>query len=51
MSGYVLDLLKSITAVANDGLIEGSGSCGKGYKNWVRVATGGAYLKAKVKIG
>jgi TldD protein len=51
MSGYVIDLLKSISMVADDGYIEGTGGCGKGYKEWVRVSTGGAYLKAKVKIG
>ncbi len=51
MSGHVIDLLKSITAVSNDFKVIGSGSCGKGYKEWVRVADGGPYLKAKVKIG
>lgn len=51
MSGYVIDLLNSITAVSDDFEIIGSGSCGKGYKEWVRVSDGGPYLKAKVKIG
>lgn len=51
MSGYVIDLLNSITAVSKDFEVVGSGSCGKGYKEWVRVSDGGAYLKAKVKIG
>jgi len=51
MSGHVIDLLKSITAVSSDFKVIGSGSCGKGYKEWVRVADGGPYLKAKVKIG
>jgi len=51
MSGYVIDLLNSITAVSRDFRIIGSGSCGKGYKEWVRVSDGGAHLKAKVKIG
>lgn len=51
MSGYVIDLLNSITAVSKDFEVIGSGSCGKGYKEWVRVSDGGAYLKAKVKIG
>jgi len=51
MSGYVIDLLNSITAVSRDFEVIGSGSCGKGYKEWVRVSDGGAYLKAKVKIG
>ena len=51
MSGYVIDLLNSITAVSKDFEVSGSGSCGKGYKEWVRVSDGGPYLKAKVKIG
>ena len=51
MSGYVIDLLKSITAVSNGFRVIGSGSCGKGYKEWVRVSDGGACLKARVKIG
>ncbi|NLB40517.1 MAG: hypothetical protein GX812_04075 [Erysipelotrichaceae bacterium] len=51
MSGYVIDLLNSISAVSRDFEVIGSGSCGKGYKEWVRVSDGGPYLKAKVKIG
>ena len=51
MSGYVIDLLTSISMVSTDVVVTGSGSCGKGYKEWVRVSDGGACLKAKVKIG
>ena len=51
MSGNVIDLLSSISAVSKDVVVTGSGSCGKGYKEWVRVSDGGACLKAKVKIG
>ena len=51
MSGNVIDLLNSISAVSKDVVVTGSGSCGKGYKEWVRVSDGGACLKAKVKIG
>lgn len=51
MSGHVIDLLNSITAVSRDFNVIGSGSCGKGYKEWVRVSDGGACLKAKVKLG
>ena len=51
MSGYVIDLLKSISAVSDDFKIHSGGSCGKGYKEWVRVSDGGPYMKAKVKIG
>ena len=51
MSGYVPDLLKSITMISDDFKVIGSGSCGKGYKEWVRVSDGGPALKAKVKLG
>lgn len=50
MSGYVPDLLKSITMISDDFKIEGAGYCGKGYKEWVRVSDGGPALKAKVKL-
>ena len=50
MSGYVPDLLKSISMVSDDFKIIGSGSCGKGYKEWVRVSDGGPALKARVKL-
>lgn len=51
MSGYVPDLLKSITMVSDDFEVIGAGYCGKGYKEWVRVSDGGPALKAKVKLG
>ena len=41
MSGNVLDLLKSITAVSKEFEIHGSGHCGKGHKEWVPVSDGG----------
>lgn len=50
MSGFVPDLLKSITMVSDEFRVIGSGSCGKGYKEWVRVSDGGPHLKAKVKL-
>ena len=51
MSGNVLDLLKSITAVSKEFEIHGSGHCGKGHKEWVPVSDGGPYLKARCKLG
>ncbi len=50
MSGYVPDLLKSISMVSDDFKIIGSGGCGKGYKEWVRVSDGGPALKVKCKL-
>ena len=50
MSGYVPDLLKSISMISDQFKVIGSGSCGKGYKEWVRVSDGGPALKVKVKL-
>ena len=51
MSGYVPDLLGSISMVSEDLKVVGAGMCGKGYKEWVRVSDGGPALKVKVKLG
>ena len=51
MSGYVPDLLKSISMISDNFKVIGAGSCGKGYKEWVRVSDGGPALKVKVKLG
>ena len=51
MSGSVPDLLKSISMVSDQFKVIGSGMCGKGYKEWVRVSDGGPNLKVKVKLG
>ncbi len=51
ISGYVPDVLMSVSMISDSMTIEGAGSCGKGYKEWVRVADGGPALKVKVKLG
>ena len=51
MSGYVPDLLMSISMVSKDFVVAGSGHCGKGYKEWVTVSDGGPCLKARCKLG
>lgn len=51
MSGYVPDLLQSISMVSDEWEVIGSGHCGKGYKEWVPVSDGGPYLKARCKLG
>ncbi len=51
MSGYVPDLLGSISMVSDDFVVTGAGMCGKGYKEWVRVSDGGPALKVRVKLG
>ena len=51
ISGYVPDLLKSISMVSDTSVVVGAGMCGKGYKEWVRVSDGGPALKARAKLG
>lgn len=51
MSGYVPDLLMSISMISDDFKIIGSGHCGKGHKEWVTVSDGGPCLKARCKLG
>lgn len=51
ISGYVIDLLNSISMVSDKVTIHGSGMCGKGHKEWVYVSDGGPYLKAEAKLG
>ena len=51
MSGSVPELLKSISMISDRFQVIGSGMCGKGYKEWVRVSDGGPNLKVRVKLG
>ncbi len=51
MTGYVPDLLGSISMASSDRLVFGSGGCGKGHKEWVKVADGGPYLKTIGRLG
>lgn len=51
LTGYVPDLLGSISMAGTDVDAFGSGYCGKGYKEFVKVSDGGPYLKAKARLG
>ena len=51
LTGYVPDLLKSITMMSDDFALGGGGFCGKGYKEWVKVSDGGPYIKARIRLG
>jgi TldD protein len=51
ITGYVPDLLHSITMVSKDFKISTLGMCGKGYKEWVKVHDGGPWLKLKARLG
>lgn len=51
MTGFVPELLQSISMVSDAVELEGGGYCGKGYKEYVKTANGGPYIKAKVRLG
>lgn len=50
ISGYVPDVLQSITAVSNVMELDG-GSCGKGHKETVPVSSGGPHLLLRARLG
>lgn len=50
MTGFVPDILASISMVGNDLEISGLGYCGKGHKEYVKVTTGGPHLKFKARL-
>lgn len=51
LTGYVPTLLKSISMISDRAELSGSGYCGKGYKEWVKVSDGGPYIKARIRLG
>ena len=51
MTGYVPELLGSISMLSRDHELFGNGGCGKGHKEWVKVSDGGPYMKAKARLG
>jgi TldD protein len=51
LSGYVPELLESISMMSNTFELGGSGACGKGYKELVKVSDGGPYIKAQIRLG
>ena len=51
LSGYVPDLLKSVTMMSAAPALSGSGYCGKGHKEYLKVSDGGPYMKARIRLG
>ncbi len=51
ITGFVPDLLNSISMVGNDLHLEGLGICQKGHKEQVPVAIGGPHLKMIARVG
>ncbi len=50
-TGFVPDVLKAISMVSEDFHLSGSGYCGKGYKEFVKVSSGGPYVKTRMRLG
>ncbi|HPC37773.1 MAG TPA: TldD/PmbA family protein [Exilispira sp.] len=50
VTGYVPDLLMSISDVGNDFKISSLGYCGKGHKEWVKVTDAGPHLLLKARL-
>ena len=51
MTGFVPDLLKSISMIGTEVKLYGTGYCGKGHKEFVKTSNGGPLIKAKVRLG
>jgi len=50
ITGYVPDILQSISAVGDDFALDG-GTCGKGHKEWAPISCGGPHLRLKARLG
>jgi TldD protein len=50
ISGYVPDVLASVAGAGSEWGLD-VGGCGKGHKEWVRVASGGPHLLMKARLG
>ena len=50
-SGYVPDVLSDISMLSSDFKLSGSGYCGKGHKEYVKVSCGGPYVRTKMRLG
>lgn len=50
VTGYVPDILQSISMVSDGFEINGLGMCGKGHKEWVKVTDGGPSLKLRARL-
>ena len=50
ISGYVPDVLMSVSAVGSDFELTGAATCGKGHKEMVPVSSGGPHLRLKARL-
>ncbi|MDO5852717.1 MAG: TldD/PmbA family protein [Thermoplasmata archaeon] len=50
LTGKSIDILSSVDALSKEVVLDG-GMCGKGIEDWVRVSTGGPYMRARMIVG
>lgn len=50
LTGKSVDILCSADALSEDVILDG-GMCGKGIEDWVRVSSGGPYMRARMIVG
>jgi len=50
LTGKALDILKTVDMAGKDYILDG-GYCGKGEEDYVPVAGGGPYMRAKIIVG
>jgi len=51
LTGYVPDVLASVDGITNELDVSSGGGCGKGHKEYVRVSSGGPYIRCRMKLG
>jgi TldD protein len=51
LTGYVPDVLASVDGITSELDVSSGGSCGKGHKEYVRVSSGGPYVRCRMKLG
>jgi TldD protein len=51
LTGFVPDILASIDGLTTGLEVESGGTCGKGHKEYVRVSSGGPYVRCRMKLG
>lgn len=50
VTGYVPDILESVSMLSKEVEFGGLGHCGKGHKEWVKVTDGGPFMKLRVRL-
>jgi TldD protein len=51
LTGYVPDVLASVDGLTTELDVSSGGTCGKGHKEFVRVSSGGPYVRCRMKLG